>query len=857
MGKTKDGKEQSVITKITLNDATFHGAEEEPTFINFHFGRNGVGKTTASKVIRHWAGLDKDEDLFPSGCKSAIEPAELDKSKYTVLVYDQDYIDHSFRKVKPGEAARPADIKAVYTSKSQKKAKKNGTQSGVAQDDATFIATEENVSIDDQIQEKKKERETVEASIAAAKTKIEELKTAGNEFAKKVAKDLWDNTEAVRKAFPESQEGLKRNNEQSQMGFLNMVKNTALPENDNEYSNYSLAVLTELHEKVYPKDGPKKPTPYRPLDKPEHLDHYKEIPGSEILEEEIKSTAESALTDLINDLKNSAWVKQGIQYAYNEKNKECKCPFCQRKLPEGFEKHLEAYFDNTYENKISSLKRFRDAYSAELERVYRELNALRDNSFPGVATSNLKSRLEYLRIAINSNVQKIDDKIKDPTKIVKLPSLDDILKDIEEIIDDLNKQIDENQKLIAHIGDERKRVNDGIWVYFAITYKGTIDSYKEGVKKFADDIEAQKKIITDNTPKLSQIDTQISKIRENGVDITEALNNINNLLVQSGFQGFRLALAPKMNPTDPATAYRVVREVIDEGGKKKEIPAVNLSEGERNFIAFLYFYYTVAGSIDIAGVDKAKIVVIDDPVSSMDGNAVFIVGSLIRNMIEVCHNHYTQLDNVVAGNYIHQIFIFTHNVYFHREVTIKQNDEKRTNHVAFYLYRKTANKSTIKLCVKRKDGQSGTELENYNPVQNSYTTLWSEYKELQTPMSVLNVIRQILDYYFIQLCGYDGPALDKLILEEHYDDFVTKDSEGHVINSDDYNLVQTMLRYLHVFPATMDDDQYYSEDEFSTDELKRVFELIFKSLKQDAHYDMMMRAIELNTDYEDHEDQSA
>ena len=525
MGKTKEGKEQSVITKITLNDATFHGAEEEPTFINFHFGRNGVGKTTASKVIRHWAGLDKGEDLFPAGCKSSIEPAELDKSKYTVLVYDQDYIDRSFRRVKPGETAGPADIRAVYTSKSQKK---NGVQSSDAQDDATFIATEPNVSIDDQIKAKKKERETVEANIKAANTTIEELKTAGNEFAKNVAKDLWDNTEAVRKSFPESQEGLKRNNEQSQMGFLNKVKSTALPENDNEYNEYSLAALTELHGKVYPKDGSKKPTLYFRLNKPKNLYHYKEIPGSEILKEEIKSTAESALTDLINDLKNSAWVKQGIQYAYNENNKECKCPFCQRKLPEGFEKHLDAYFDNTYENKISALKKFRDAYSAELERVYRELNTLRDNKFPGVATSNLKSRLEYLRIAINSNVQKIDDKIKDPTLIVKLPLLDDIIKDIEEIIDDLNKQIDENQKLIDHLGDEKKKVNDGIWVYFAITYRGTIESYKEGVQKFTTAIAAQKKIITDNTPKLSQIDNEISKIREKGVDITEALTNINS-----------------------------------------------------------------------------------------------------------------------------------------------------------------------------------------------------------------------------------------------------------------------------------------------------------------------------------------
>lgn len=37
---------------------------------------------------------------------------------------------------------------------------------------------------------------------------------------------------------------------------------------------------------------------------------------------------------------------------------------------------------------------------------------------------------------------------------------------------------------------------------------------------------------------------------------------------------------------------------------------------------------------------KDKIVVIDDPVSSMDSSALFIVSSLVREMIEVCHNNF-------------------------------------------------------------------------------------------------------------------------------------------------------------------------------------------------------------------------
>lgn len=96
--------------------------------------------------------------------------------------------------------------------------------------------------------------------------------------------------------------------------------------------------------------------------------------------------------------------------------------------------------------------------------------------------------------------------------------------------------------------------------------------------------------------------------------------------------------------------------------------AVNLSEGERNFIAFRYFYYVVRGMRSETDSGKNKIVVIDDPVSSMDSSALFIVGSQVREMIGICANVADPVENenpIFAGRYIEHIFILTHNAYFH------------------------------------------------------------------------------------------------------------------------------------------------------------------------------------------------
>jgi wobble nucleotide-excising tRNase len=152
-----------------------------------------------------------------------------------------------------------------------------------------------------------------------------------------------------------------------------------------------------------------------------------------------------------------------------------------------------------------------------------------------------------------------------------------------------------------------------------------------------------------------------------------------------------------------------------------------LSEGERNFIAFLYFYYLVQGSWKREELIKGKIVVIDDPVSSMDSNVLSIVGSLVRELIDDCFCDGSRYN-------IKQIFILTHNPYFHNAVSqqMLRPEEAYFKKVSFFEVKKgDDNISTISapcvLKVERRDPDITHE--NYTPVQNSYSALWQEYKD--------------------------------------------------------------------------------------------------------------------------------
>ena len=110
---------------------------------------------------------------------------------------------------------------------------------------------------------------------------------------------------------------------------------------------------------------------------------------------------------------------------------------------------------------------------------------------------------------------------------------------------------------------------------------------------------------------------------------------------------------------------------LNRGGE----PALHLSEGERTAIAFLYFLK----SLEDKSFNVLKsVVVIDDPVSSLDANALFSAFGYMKDRTKNCY----------------QLFVLTHNFMFFRQVKnwfhhLKgQNKKNREQRPArFYMLR--------------------------------------------------------------------------------------------------------------------------------------------------------------------------
>lgn len=755
------GKIPSAITGITLNRATFTNESIDGlTFVNFFYGNNGVGKSSIARAI-----ADDDGVVWGEG-KSADE--------YDVLVYNQDFINKNF---------------VSY-----------GNLRGV------FIFGEEDVEAKQKIEKLTAVRNDKSSEREIAVKDYKEKSSAINSALEQFQEICFSKTAAIRKRFDKCMDGKKQ-----KKNFAEAVLKESAP------TAHDVSELERLYDVAFDENA----KPYKEFCKAGEAT-YDNLPGKMLLSKVIISSSDTPFAEFLKALGSTAsdWVRDG--HAHFTAAAEGKCPYCQQKLPINFEDEIAAAFDAGYQQDINELNRFQHTYKDETVEITRLLRENMINAMPAIDLQEYKEKLELLATRFEVNRRRIAEKIREPSKAILLEDTDTLLCQIGSIIDDINRRVQQNNDVVAAKCSSKATCKAEVMQHLAYVLADEVMSYTEEVarlQKECEEIIAKGKELR---KAISELEAQISTLNKHNASTAAAIDSINKILHDSGFQGFHMRAK-----ADAENVYEVVRE--------NGAVAENLSEGERNFIAFLYFYHRVRGSANSDSL-KEKIVVIDDPVSSMDSMALFIVSAIVREMVEVCRNNVEYLNPKVQGDYIKQLFILTHNVYFHREVTYQQLRYYSSN--SFYLIRKSDNVSMVKLCMRR-SWEVPSEEENYNPVQNSYAALWDELRDIHSSITALNVMRRILEYYFLQLCGYEGSDLRFIVLEreENRAKFV-KRLEGEKTDMTDYHLASSLLAYINN-PNGISDGLNYVEDCEDVDAYKRVFKMIFEALGQSQHYKMM------------------
>lgn len=754
-------KVPSAIENITLNRATFTDVPvADLTFVNFFYGNNGAGKSSIAHAI------EEDDGVVWADGKSADD--------YDVLVYNQDFINENF--------VNYGDLKGV------------------------FIFGEEDIEAKKRIAELTEEKKKKSDAKVAAGEDYKQ-KTAGVDAALTQFQDAcFSKTADIRKRFEKCMDGKKQ-----KRNFAEAVLGEKTPK------EHDLPELERLYGVAFDDTA----RAYAEFKKA-GATTYGSLPGKEMLDKVIVSSSDTPFARFLKALGSTAsdWVRDG--HTHFSGSAGGKCPYCQQKLPANFENEIAATFDAQYQQDIRDLGQFQSTYGRETADIVRVLQTNTTDAMPSLDLRAYQEKLSLLESKFEVNRQRIAEKVKEPSKTVSLEDTDTLLLEIGAMIDGINKLIKANNDVIAAKKSSKEKCKTEIMQYLAFMLADEVTSYKDEVARLEKEIKEITERGTLLRKEISELTREISELNKHNANTEAAIDSINKILRDSGFQGFSIRAKDGVEN---------VYEIVRENGTVAE----NLSEGERNFIAFLYFYHRVRGSMNSEEL-KEKIVVIDDPVSSMDSTALFIVSAIVREMINVCRNNTEYLNPQVPGDYIKQLFILTHNVYFHREVTYQQVGYY--NCTSFYMIRKNDNVSTVKLC-KRQNKEIPSEEENYNPVQNSYAALWDELCDLHSTIPALNVMRRILEYYFLQLCGYEGSDLRSIVLEkkENREKFI-KQVEGEKPDMTDYQLASSLLAYINN-PNGISDGLNYVEDCEDAEAYKRVFQMIFDALGQSQHYKMM------------------
>lgn len=683
-----------------------------------------------------------------------------------------------------------------------------------------FTLSKENGDKGQEIEKAKAEKIRLEPKVKKNKEDLEQNQKNLEAREKKFVNDIWDTTMPIRDKYDKELEGFKGKKSKLSDAIKESLTNS-------QPSSHTDEELDKLYDLAH-NDTRKPITPY-------HMVDFTIVDPSfpDLLKKNIVSVSQTPYAEFLKATGNSDWVLRGFRtYQQSAGNR---CPYCGRKFTEEyslehFKDDLAKVFDTTYETAISELKKKCTDYQTKTSRL---ISALKDQTaYEGELQQDYMQHVLKVEQVISENNKLLDEKIKAPATSVEIVSLSEDLETLNEIITQINFKIKEYNSLLADSDKKKANSKTAVWeqmAYLCQTIYAEYNGAMEELTRSKEKLDEEKEKLDEESGKL---DEKIADLNKQTVNTTEAKDNINALLRGAGFQGFEVVEKP-----GTSFVYQILRKKSDGTSEIAE----NLSEGERNFIAFLYFYQTVIGNQSDDGKEHNKIVVIDDPVSSMDSSTLYLVATLIRNLIDICYRNFELSESTDRHDYIKQFFCLTHNPYFFKEITYKWQDKYECVSL-FQLKKGLGNQSDITECTTTIQADTIKQMINYTPVRNEYDALWTEFLTTADSMIAMSTARRILDFYFIQTCGQSNL---RDLIDDHRDDFIDYSDSGNV-DDHRYNLAKAMVSYLDSPALGFNSGIFFDSSTVGPDQYREVFKDIFESLHQGDHYRMMVSRIRGN-----------
>lgn len=602
------------ISKVN-NIGKYNSFEQKSSFIkgcNIIFGYNWSGKTTISNILSLFGSdsfISKEQkELLFKDMKNDNEPSSVE------IILNDNSLKY------PSENHKGHSV-YVFNSNFVANHVFDGTKAKLSS--FASITSEKIIQLEKQIADKNEKKEKLNAENKSLKEKFEEIKTKySNEFHENFPGKNMPSIKYEKLELPnEPITDLKLQKERLSEDYK----------------------LTKRQQEVHDDLEQLKNLPFIPC----KID-LKKI--NDLLGKEIKQLAQKALEKKINrvrELFSEDFKKNNVNEWFHfgkdilEHLTERKCPLCDSDISEKMNIILQdfhEYFGQEYENLINELKEqktyldnFINNGAQANKNSFEHLKKLYEKyQFP-VIDINFYDFIEILRKIRDSLSHKIKnvqfcenysehEYMNINTKLNKLKN--SIIQELE------TKELREKEaeKIIENIKDTYKK----IIALECNGENGQLEKYQKNYKNDIPEIE-------------NDIKSREDERRQELIKLKVESKSISKFLKPIGIDHFAVDI------NEQATDENILITYTNSQTSKNKLRN-SLSEGEKTALALAYFLSKFENEVNNADLRSKSIVIIDDPVSSLDQNCLYNIADIIKNEFELSS--------------IEQLIVFSHNLSF-------------------------------------------------------------------------------------------------------------------------------------------------------------------------------------------------
>lgn len=332
--------------------------------------------------------------------------------------------------------------------------------------------------------------------------------------------------------------------------------------------------------------------------------------------------------ELDEDKKLFEWVQEGLELHTDSKV----CKFCENTISLTRIDNLNQYYSNKLQEIQNTIRTAK--YEIEAERKKFNILFVHESKLAAHLRNEYTDQIDTFKQLLEeyyTNLARLESDLtaKESSMFMRVSASEITVLSFKSIMDKINYILNKHNKFVEEFEENKNLALESILSHYVGQYI-IEESYSEKESKNLDTQTKKSKIEDEKADTQQEIERLEARLK-NTVQGKEEINKYLEIF---------------LNRKD-------IKIDIVEGKfqlKRNDFPASDLSEGEKTAISFAYFL-TELKSLQAENKLKNTIVLIDDPISSLDSNHIFQVRSLINLFFKIKDDYC-------------QLFILTHNFEF-------------------------------------------------------------------------------------------------------------------------------------------------------------------------------------------------